>query len=103
LVRSGTVLCTFLCFAIFVAIESLDVGKSDGLVDESSSSSAAEEDVPIPFDLVRRTRMVVSTVETFLESNWDRCLKSIVEYTKSKAVKAVTDQRSKPVDGNVQS
>jgi hypothetical protein len=38
---------------------------------------------------VERSRMVVSTVESFLHSNTDRAIKSIMEYTKGKAIKAI--------------
>jgi hypothetical protein len=50
---------------------------------------------------VERSRMCVSTVDTFLVSNADRCIKAALDYAKGKTVKAVLQfgQRETQWDG----
>jgi hypothetical protein len=73
LLYANNALITFYNFAFWVALETLDSGNSPS-------------PPTIPFEVVKRTCMVVSTVETFVDSNLDRAVKSIVELTKSKAL-----------------
>jgi hypothetical protein len=71
-VRTSEIIVSFFLFCLWVATESLEPGKQPN------------DDL---WNLVRRTRMVLSTVCTFMDSNMDRAIKSIETYARSRVVK----------------
>ena len=88
LVECGRAAWQMYTFAAWVALLSLE--RSFSMYHETGT-----ENNSFPLDgsqlkkAVERTRMVVSTVDTFLTTNSERAFKSVAEYTKSKQIKSL--------------
>ena len=91
LLRANEMIYPLYCLAFAIALSSL---KCDtrlfefGRVKEGSVYPKTI-DFKVSYHLIRRTRMVLSTTETFLTNNVDRAIKSIAEYVQSKQVQSV--------------
>jgi Ni2+-binding GTPase involved in maturation of urease and hydrogenase len=74
------------CIATLSLQQQLSLTTQD---DGACSSGKTTVDQATMLKAVERSRMVVSTVDTFLHTKIDRVVKSVREYVKGKAVKAV--------------
>jgi len=90
IVASRQVASAVYTFATLVALLSLKQGLEG--FDTTPAQTALPDDTLLK--AVKRTRMVVSTVATFLTTNADRAFKSINEYTKGKAIKEILMQNN---------
>ncbi|KAG7344564.1 protein of unknown function DUF4209 containing protein [Nitzschia inconspicua] len=81
LVSTKGPILSFLKFVHFVALSSLD--------DQISGTVQSEDkdEISISQEIVRRTSMTLSTVDTLIDSNLDRAIQAIKDYTASKAFK----------------
>lgn len=93
-IRCCEVVSTMYSFALSVArfsIDSIIVRPQSLTLNQPTCPKFGDDvmDVKTIAHAVGRTRMVVSTVDRFVVTNQDRAMKSVVEYTKSKAVQVV--------------
>ena len=86
IVHSSQLAKIFYTFALQVAIVSLEKVRVDG---DDDDSLPLQIDKGVMLKAVERSRMVVSTMDNFLHEKVDRALKSVKEYTKGKAIKAI--------------
>jgi len=88
LVECGRAAWQIYAFAAWVALLSLERSFSMNHGTERETDSFPLDERKLR-KAVERTRMVVSTVDTFLTTNAERAFKSASEYTKSKLIKAL--------------
>jgi hypothetical protein len=77
------------CIATISLQQQLTQDDSSTTTNNNGACSRSTVDQATMLKAVERSRMVVSTVDTFLHTKIDRVVKSVREYAKGKAVKAV--------------